>query len=100
LNISAASWANGKSTITTVFNHGFTIGQVVDITVIGIVPVAYNGMVKVLITGKNTLTYPIPANPGAATVLGSIQQNINLVAGLFASTMVYRAANRQFEITP
>ena len=99
-NIAAISWANGKVTITTVDPHFFRVGQIVNLTIVGVVPAAYNGIIQAFVTGRNTFTFALAANPGVATTLGSVQRNINLVAGLFTSTMVYRTVNQQFEITP
>lgn len=98
-NIQALSWANGTVTVTTVENHGFKVGQVVNLAIVGAVPDAYNGVVEAFITKLNQFTYPLTPAPGAATVFGSVQQNIDLVESLFDSTLVYRAQNKQFEVT-
>lgn len=99
IDLEAVSWANGFVTITTDVPHMLTIGDVVNVSVVGVVPDAYNGLFEMLVTGPLTLRYQLATNPGDATVFGAIQQNINLIAGLFTDTMVYRQANSQFEIT-
>ena len=99
IDVSALSWANGKVTVTTTVPHGLRIGRIVMVTVTGAIPAAYNGLVQALVTDRNELTYQLASDPGSATTFGSVQQNIDLVAGLFADTLVYRQANRQFEVT-
>jgi hypothetical protein len=97
--ISAVSWVNGLVTVMTQNPHGLRFGRSVILTLSGITPDAYNGAVQVLVTGANTFSFPLTANPGAATVLGQMERNINLVAGFFTSTLVFRTANNQFEVT-
>ena len=94
------SWANGQAIATANAPHGYGVGATVDLTISGAVPDAYNGRVKAFVTGPNTFSYPISADPGAATAAGSAAYNISLVGGMFASTLVFRQAAQQFETSP
>lgn len=99
IDLEAISWANGFVTITTEIPHMLKIGSVIRASVVGAIPVEFNGLFEMLVTSPSTLRYQLGVNPGEATTFGAIQQNIDLVAGLFTSTMVFREANSQFEIT-
>jgi hypothetical protein len=99
ISISALSWANGTVTVTTANPHGVRIGRAALLTIDGVTPDAFNGIVQVLITGQTTFSYPLAVNPGPATILGAVEKNINLVAGFFTSTLVFRQDNNQFEVT-
>ena len=101
LQLQALSWASvGKVTATTVNPHGYKVGRIITLAITGCSPDAYNGTFQCLITGPSTFTYVMSSNPGVATVFGQASYNINLVAGLFDSTLVYRPANGQFEVSP
>lgn len=80
--------------------HGYRLGATVDLTVAGVAPDGYNGQVRCLITGPASLSYPLASFPGLVTQQGKVFYNINLVAGYFSSTLVYRAPSRQFEVSP
>lgn len=99
--IQSLVWSLGKVTATVTVPHGFKVGRVVELTITGASPDAYNGIVRGLITGPATFTYPIASDPGAAAVFGTVSRNIDLVGGYFlTSTMVYRQAANQFEVSP
>lgn len=100
LTINSIAWANAQVKVTTDLPHGLQIGQTLNVTIIGAAPDSYNGLVEAFVTGPQTLTYPLANNPGVATVPGSVQQNIDLVGGLFTTTLVYRTQNSQFEVSP
>lgn len=97
--VSAISWANSSVTVTTLDPHGLPVGRVSKVTIEDCTPDEYNGTFQVLVINRQQFTYKLATDPGAATVLGAVNRNINLVPGLFASTVVYREPNRQFEIT-
>lgn len=100
-NLSALSWANGTVTATMSAPIPYRIGSSVQYTVVGSVPDAYNGQVVGYVTSPTTFTYPLAADPGVATVLGNVSQNINLIFGYFqTSSLVYRTATSQFEVSP
>lgn len=101
LNLQSLSWANGVATATTVTPHGYTVGRLIALTLSGAVPDGYNGLFECYVTGPSTFTFPLATNPGAATAFGAASYNVNLVGGYFTtSSLVYRAPNRQFEISP
>lgn len=100
VNVATLSWANGSVTATLVSPIGYRIGSTVAFTLTGCTPDAYNGQVLGYVTGPNSFTYPLAADPGASTQLGVASQNISLTAGYFASTLVYRIANLQIEVSP
>ena len=100
IELSAISWQSGIVTVTTSVPHNLKVGQTLNLTMTGAVPDAYNGMVQALVAGPSTFSYALAANPGSATTFGSVEQNINLVAGFFVSTLIYRQANVQFEVSP
>ena len=99
-NLASLSWANGKVTATTQAPHGYKIARIVTLTISGASPDGYNGTFPCLVTSPTTFTYPLATNPGMATVPGTASFNVNLVGGLFASSLVFRTANQQFEIAP
>lgn len=97
--IAAMSWKNGKVTVTTGKPHTLKYLATMRITITNVVPVAYNGEFEIFVTGTDTFTFLLDANPGEMVTPGSANQNIDLVSGLFNSVMVFRAANSQFEVT-
>ena len=94
------SWARGLAMAVTDEPHGYKIAKTVMLTILGATPNAYNGLVQAFITGPNTFSYPLANDPGPATVPGSAIYNINLVGGLFDSTLVFRESSQQFEVSP
>ena len=104
LTISSATWSalTNLITIVTVDAHGIPLGTVVDLTITGVVPTAYNGIWRMTVTNPNTFTFPQSVDPGGdATVPGSIGRDINLAAGYIPnSTLVFRDATQMFEVSP
>ena len=98
--ISGATWDSGIATITTASPHGYKIGSTIALTISGMSPDGYNGQVMALITGASTFTYALATYPGSATEFGTASYNISLTAGYFSSTLIYREATQQFEISP
>ena len=101
--ISALNWDDLGLVVvvTTAEPHGYKVGSTVELTLSGNSPDDFNGVFKCLITGDDTFTFPQASDPGVATAFGSVAYNINLVAGYFeTSTLVYRQANAQFEVSP
>jgi hypothetical protein len=77
--IASVSWASGLVTLNTSSN--VTLNSAVrasvafgtqSITVSGCSPAGYNGSFTATIVDGNTITYPLAANPGAATSLGTL----------------------------
>ena len=99
LPLASIAWANNKVTAVTEQPHGYRLGIVVPLLVAGCVPTAYNGNVQASVVDDETLAWPLNANPGTATAIGTVDWTFNLVAGYFTtSTMVFR--NQQFEVNP
>ncbi len=94
------SWSRGFALAVAPAPHGYKVGRTVELTISGAVPDAYNGIVPAFITGPATFRYPVATDPGTATVPGSAAYNINLVGALFDSTLVFREAAQQFEVSP
>jgi hypothetical protein len=67
---SAASWANGVVTLTIPSTD--YVGTSGPVTVAGFTPAGYNGSYQGLNASSATITYPLTANPGAATVMGTV----------------------------
>lgn len=69
--ITAVAWGAGSVTVTTSAPHGLAIGSVGRVA--GVTPNAYNGDKTVLTTpAADQITYALDADPGAATVLGTL----------------------------
>jgi hypothetical protein len=102
--LQSLSWAAGIVTATTedgALTGEHNVGETVDLTIQGATPGGFNGSVAALITGGSTFTYAVAADPGPTVYPGNANQIINLVEGYFStSTLVYRAANKQIEVTP
>ena len=96
--LQSVAWANGRVIATTNAPHKFVVGASVSLVVSGCEPDAYNGTVLALVTGETAFQYPLAADPGDATKLGTAAYNISLTAGYFDSTLVFR--NGQFEVSP
>lgn len=76
-------------------------GEVVDLVIQGASPSGYDGQFSALIVDGATFAYSFVGDPGPNVYPGNAGPIINLVEGYFsASTLVYRAANKQFEVTP
>ena len=113
LQIESISWAaggvanTGQVTVETSLPHGFTIGNVVTVTIAGCTPDAYNGQYECLVVSPNEVTFPLNANPGTATMVGAINQQVDMVGGVadengdyFTSTLVFRQSTQNFETNP
>jgi len=101
IGIQSVEWDAGLVTVTTVEAHGYKVGTIATLTIADMVPDAYNGTFECLIRSATTFTYPLLSDPGAATSIGSAAQNLNLVGGYFTdSSLVFREAAQQFEVSP
>lgn len=99
LALASLGWANGTVTAVTQQPHGYQIGSTVALAIENCTPSGYNGAVEAYVYDDTTLTYPLIADPGMATMLGVADWTVNMVAGYFAtSSLVYR--NGQFEVSP
>jgi hypothetical protein len=107
VRLQSLAWANGRVSAVAAAHHGYRIATTVELTIAGCVADAYNGRFPCLITGPASFSYPLAAEPGAATVFGAASYDINLIGGVakpgggfFSSTLIYRASSRQFEVSP
>jgi len=101
IHVQNIEWLNGVVVAVCDIPHNFKIGSVVKATLRGFVPDAYNGIHDVLITGPASFSYSLSSDPGAFSLLGYVDYDINLAAGYFTnSTLVYRASNQTFEVNP
>lgn len=104
IEANALSWSNdtgtGLVTATTARPHQLDLGAPTSLVISGAVPAGFNGRHLCLPTSPVEFTFPLPANPGPNTTPGSYGGDINLVAGYFASEMVYRPSLGRFEVTP
>jgi hypothetical protein len=101
--LSSLSWdpLNQVVDVETQTPHGYDVEQTIELTLINCAPAVYNGIVPALITGLSTFTYPMSADPGYVTQLGSVEYNINIAGGYFeTSTLVFRQQSQQFEVSP
>lgn len=98
--LQSISWAVGVATATCVDPHGYVPGSTISLTVDGSTPGGYDGTFDALIVDGSTFTYSLMTNPGPLVSAGNASRNISLSAGYFASTLVYRAPNGQFEVSP
>lgn len=99
--IEGLSWANGTVTAQTTIPHGYQIGMTIKLAITGCAPDAFNGNALCLITGPDTFSYPLSADPGNATLFGLASYNINIAAGYFTtSTLVFRQSANAFEVEP
>lgn len=102
-NIQSASWSHGFATITTDGPLGYILGATIDVNVSGMVPDAYNGNVRAFVTRRDQIQYPlfISLDEDLPTQLGQVVYNVNMAGSYFStSTLIYRPANRQFEVSP
>jgi hypothetical protein len=89
---------NKRVIITTVKPHNAPVGQVIDLNVIGCIPIAYNGVGLLFVLNEMQMVCPMIQNPGPATTLGVVDYLISMTKGYFISTMIFR--NDNFEVNP
>ena len=65
----------GMVTATASAPTNWGSGKQLMIAVSGCTPAGYNGVFEGLVTGSETVIYPLASNPGSETVLGNIQLN-------------------------
>lgn len=100
LVLQSLSWEGNVATAETIDPHGYPPGSTIRFTIADAQPDGFNGTFDCLIVDGTTFTYPLMVNPGPIVSAGDASRNINLAGGYFDSTLVYRAANQQFEISP
>ena len=104
--ISSMVWSGGTVTVTTAAPHGMTVSDVLNLTIAGAVPTAYNAVDHICtITGASTFTFPLVSNPGTCTTPGtwapigvsvlSAMVNTFFAQGSAASVYVFETGNVQ-----
>lgn len=107
VNLASLSWKLGVATATLdtatpgINTRRYKTGSLVNLTVSGVLPDAYNGSVQASVQSGNSFSYPMPgSDPGSAVQLGVFSYDISLTAGYFDSTLVFRKFNNVFEVNP
>lgn len=70
--IASLAWSASVVTATLSAAHGWTVGSTVPVVISGVTPSAYNLAVDATVTSATQFTYPLTTDPGAATVMGSV----------------------------
>jgi len=99
-NILSLAWRRGQVYITTSYPHDYTVANTIDLTVRGCLPEGYNGRFRCFIPNPQQIVYDVPVYPGEPLQFGFVNYDIDIAAGYFDSTVIYRSANQQFEVSP
>ena len=89
------SWSSNYATAVTSGNHNVPVGQMAAIQVSG-TGLGFDGSYQALASSAMTLMYVLSANPGSPGS-GNVGQDVNLLAGYFNSSLIFRGATQQFE---
>lgn len=100
LTIEELTWSDGVAKAVLPVGHKYVPGSTIALTIAGAVPDAYNGKRNVLITDDVSFSFALAANPGPTVNAGTASRELNIAGGYFTSTLVYRTANNQFEVSP
>lgn len=102
LTLESITWDafQGTAIAVAAVEHGYAPGSTVRLTIAGTNPAAYSGTVDALVLDATSFSWPLAADPGPTTSPGSAFRNVDIAGGYFNSSLVYRAPNRQFEISP
>ena len=74
------TWTSNVATVTTTSPHGLPVGEVIYLTILGAVAMAYNGTWPCTITGASTFTFALPTSQSSASPAGSWQPgSVNVV---------------------
>jgi hypothetical protein len=100
LSLNNLSWANGIVTATlSQPQYWRRIGRIVEQTIFGCQPDAYNGNYRCLNLSPTKFSYPLVANPGQNIVAGLVDRRHDMLKPWFkTSTMFYR--NGIFQVDP
>jgi hypothetical protein len=72
-DIASISWTTGVVTVVTTNPHGIPVGATTTIVVDGMTPTGYNGTFTATGVNTTTLHYSLATNPGASSVLGTLE---------------------------
>lgn len=103
--LSSLTWTPGTGRGGTVVAvaaapHWFRLGAIIVLSISGASPSGYNVVTPVEVVDPVTFTYPLTSDPGPAITAGQYSYDVNLLAGYFSSTLIYRYLNGNLEITP
>lgn len=101
VNITALSYdpTQGVMDATVESPNWRPVGQILSMYIENCQPDVINGAYDCLMITPNTFSFPISADPGQATVLGSASVFMNMIAGYFKqSSLIFR--NSMFEVRP
>ena len=73
-------------------------GTIVDYYLENFDPTVLNAKWRCLHINDTYFSFPLDTNPGQINILGSVSRYLNMVEGLFTSTLIYR--NGAFEVNP
>lgn len=90
LGVTSITQTAGTATMTTAAAHGIAVGQIVDLTISGASPAAYNGTHACTSTGANMVTFTI-ASGTTSPATGTIKYTPAAVAELTAMATTYFA---------
>jgi hypothetical protein len=106
------TWANWMATASLDAPHNIPVGAVANVEVSD-TGLAYDGTWRAWAVDALTLAFTLQADPGQYGVTGNVNQDVNLLANtpssydgagnpltFFASTLVFRTGQQQFEVNP
>jgi hypothetical protein len=99
--LAALEWdaTERKVVVTLADPYWRPMGQIVEWTLQGCDPAAYNGLWQGLTLSPTQFSFPLDTDPGPTAILGSAHRYQNMIGPWFkTSTLIYR--NSQFEINP
>jgi hypothetical protein len=73
-------------------------GTMVDYTLENFDPLVLNATWRSLHIDSTNFSFQLADNPGTINILGSVSRYLNMVGGIFQSTLIYR--NGSFEVNP
>jgi hypothetical protein len=73
-------------------------GTIVDYTLENFTPDVLNGKQRSIHITNTDFSFSLANDPGQVLILGSVSRILNMIGGMFDSTLIYR--NGAFEVTP
>lgn len=73
-------------------------GTIIIFTLENFTPTSLNGAYKSLHINDTSFSFRLDNDPGQVTIFGTVSRILNMVGGIFNSTLIYR--NGAFEVTP
>jgi hypothetical protein len=98
--IDSIGFSEGVVTATFIDKLFFPIGLEANINFNQCTPAGYNGVFLSTVVGPTTIQYFLQNDPGPIVTFGFASYDINLAAGYFNSTLVFRSDSQWFEVNP